>query len=74
MAARGNLTPGDGSAMARYASADQFVAMLRGGKRSDGTAVSAVMPFNSLRELNDTEAKALYAHLKRLPPVAAGNR
>jgi mono/diheme cytochrome c family protein len=69
-----NLTPGDGSAMARYANAGQFAAMLRTGKRPDGTAVSAVMPFSSLRELNDTEAQALFAHLKRLPPVPAGNR
>jgi mono/diheme cytochrome c family protein len=72
--AAANLTPGEGSAMARYANADQFVAMLRSGKRPDGTAVSAVMPFSSLREMNDTEAKALYAHLKRLAPVPAGNR
>jgi cytochrome c553 len=72
--AAANLTPGDGSAMTRYASADQFVAMLRSGKRPDGTAVSPVMPFTSLRELNDNDAKALYAHLKRLAPVAAGKR
>ena len=72
--AAANLTPGDGSAMTRYAGADQFVAMLRSGKRPDGTAVSPVMPFTSLRELNDNDAKALYAHLKRLAPVAAGKR
>ena len=72
--AAANLTPGDGSAMTRYAGADQFVAMLRSGKRPDGTAVSPVMPFTSLRELNDNDAKALYAHLKQLAPVAAGKR
>jgi len=72
--AAANLTPGDGSAMARYANADQFVAMLRSGKRPDGGAVSAVMPFESLRELSDTDAQALYLHLKSLPPVAAGMR
>ena len=48
--------------------------MLHTGKRPDGSAVSPVMPFGSLREMNDTEVKALYAHLKRLAPVAAGNR
>jgi mono/diheme cytochrome c family protein len=69
-----NLTPGEGSAMARYASAEQFMSMLRTGKRPDGTPVSAVMPFSSLRELNDTEAQALFAHLKQLAPMAAGNR
>jgi len=70
--AAANLTSGDGSAMARYASADQFVAMLRNGKRPDGGAISQVMPFESLRELNDTDAQALYLHLKALPPMAMG--
>jgi mono/diheme cytochrome c family protein len=72
--AAANLTPGEGSAMAGYADAQQFVAMLRTGKRPDGSAVSTVMPFSSLRELSDADARALYAHLKSLAPVAAGNR
>jgi mono/diheme cytochrome c family protein len=69
-----NLTPGEGSAMPRYASADQFVAMLRTGKRPDGSAIDKAMPFESLGALNDVDAKALYLHLKALPPVKAGNR
>jgi cytochrome c553 len=72
--AAANLTPGQGSAMAHYANAQEFIAMLRSGKRPDGSSVSAVMPFNSLRELKDTDAQALYAHLKTLEPVAAGHR
>ncbi|MEP6504615.1 MAG: c-type cytochrome, partial [Betaproteobacteria bacterium] len=72
--AAANLTPGTGSAVARYASAHQFRAMLRSGRRPDGTAVSEVMPFGSLRELDDQEVTALYAYLKELKPVAAGNR
>ena len=72
--AAANLTPGQGSAMARYANAQEFTAMLRTGKRPDGSPVSAVMPFNSLRELNDSDAQALYGHLKTLEPVAEGNR
>jgi mono/diheme cytochrome c family protein len=72
--AAANLTPGEGSAMARYASAEQFIAMLRTGRRPDGGEVSKVMPFTSLRELNEVDAKALYLHLKALPSVAAGNR
>jgi len=70
--AAANLTPGPGSAMPRYASAEQFMAMLRSGRRPDGSAVSAVMPFASLRALSDADARALYAHLQRLPPVPAG--
>ena len=68
-----NLTPGKGSALARYPDADQFIAMLRSGKRPDGTAV-AVMPFESLRELNDVDARAVYAYLKTVPARPFGQR
>lgn len=71
--AAANLTPGPGSAMGRYPDAASFVAMLRGGKRPDGSTI-AVMPFESLRELNDTDAQALYAYLKTVPALAAGHR
>jgi mono/diheme cytochrome c family protein len=69
-----NLTPGEGSAMPRYANAEQFVAMLRSGKRPDGSAIDKAMPFESLGALNDVDAQALYLHLKSLPAVKAGNR
>jgi hypothetical protein len=48
--------------------------MLRSGQRPDGSAISRVMPFESLQALNDTDAQALYLHLKALAPRAAGNR
>ncbi len=70
--AAANLTPGAGSAMARYADADAFAAMLRTGKRPDGSAVSPVMPFLALKELNDTDVRAIYLHLKSLPALATG--
>jgi mono/diheme cytochrome c family protein len=50
------------SAMARYPSAASFVSMLRTGKRPDGTAIQ-VMPFESLGQLSDTDAQALYLYL-----------
>lgn len=71
--AAANLTPGAGSAMVRYPDAASFVAMLRSGKRADGSAI-AVMPFDSLRELNDTDAQAVYAFLKTVPAKPAGQR
>ena len=40
--------------------------MLSSGKRPDGTAIT-VMPFESLRELNEVNAKAVYAYLKTVP-------
>lgn len=69
-----NLTPGAGSVMQRYASAEVFMAMLRSGKRPDGTAISSVMPFNSLKKMNDTDVRALHAYLQTLPPRPAGGR
>lgn len=71
--AAANLTPGAGSAMVRYPDAASFVTMLRSGKRPDGSAI-AVMPFDSLRELNDTDAQAVYAYLKTVPAKPAGQR
>lgn len=69
-----NLTPGAGSALARYGDEHQFVAMLRSGRRPDGSAVSAVMPFGSLRALDDQDTAALYRYLRTLPPYPAGQR
>ena len=69
-----NLTPGAGSAMPRYDTPEKFVAMLRTGKRPDASAVSGVMPFASLKNLNDTDVAAVYMYLKSLPPRAAGGR
>jgi mono/diheme cytochrome c family protein len=71
--AAANLTSGAGSAMARYTDADTFVAMLRSGTRPDGSSIK-VMPFESLRELNDTDAQALYTFLKTVPPLTFGQR
>ena len=68
-----NLTPGKGSVMTRYQDTDQFVAMLRSGKRPDGTAVT-VMPFESLRQLNDVDVQALHAYLKTVPAKPFGQR
>jgi mono/diheme cytochrome c family protein len=69
-----NLTPAQGGAMARYDRVDEFVAMMRTGKRPDGSEVSRVMPFMSLRTLNDTDLAAMYAFLKTLPARNPGQR
>jgi mono/diheme cytochrome c family protein len=63
-----NLTPGADSAMARYDDVDKFVGMMRTGKRPDGSDVSKVMPFMSLRNLNDIDLTAMHAYLKTLAP------
>ncbi len=61
-----NLTTGNGSVMVRYPTPDAFVAMMRSGKRPDGSAVSRVMPFATLAKMNDTDLRAIYAYLKTL--------
>ncbi len=61
------LVPGPGYVMGRYDTLEKFSAMMRGGKRPDGTMVNAVMPFASLRNLDDTDLGALYAYLTTSP-------
>lgn len=72
--AAANLTPGEGSALKTYPDDQAFLAMLRTGKRPDGSAVSTVMPFAALAAMNETDVRALYLHLKGLPPRPAGSR
>jgi len=67
------LVPGPGYVMGRYDTLEKFTAMMRAGKRPDGTPVSAVMPFATLRNLDETDLAALYASLttppsERTPP------
>jgi mono/diheme cytochrome c family protein len=61
------LRPGPGSALDRYPRAEPFLAMLKTGKRPDGSEVSKVMPFVSLKELSEVDARALYVYLRALP-------
>lgn len=58
------LAAGKDSAMARYADAKSFVAMMRSGRRPDGSAVSPVMPFAALKEMSDVDLEALFVYLK----------
>ncbi|MGE4242002.1 c-type cytochrome [Ramlibacter sp.] len=71
--AAANLTPGEGTAMTRYKDAAAFTAMMRSGKRPDGTAI-AVMPFESIGRMSDVDVQALYAYLKTVPAKPAGQR
>jgi mono/diheme cytochrome c family protein len=72
--AAANLTPGEGSALRRYPDAQAFKAMLRSGRRPDGSAVSPVMPFAALGRMNDVDIDALYVYLNSLEPRKAGAR
>lgn len=59
------LAPGEGSAMVRYPDAATFMRMMRSGKRPDGSPI-AVMPFESLSRLSDTDTQALHLYLASL--------
>jgi mono/diheme cytochrome c family protein len=69
-----NLTPGEGGVMPRYDTAEKFIAMMRSGKRPDGAEISKVMPFPSLKHLNDVDLNAMYAYLATVPARKAGER
>ena len=59
------LMPSEGSVPPRYASADAFVAMMRSGKRADGSSIG-VMPFASLKTMSDVDLRALHLYLQGL--------
>jgi len=48
---------------ARQADADSFVKMFKSGARPDGGKI-AMMPFESLAQVCDTDARALHLHPK----------
>jgi mono/diheme cytochrome c family protein len=66
--AAANLTPVPGGAMQAYRDSAVFAAMMRSGKRPDGSEIK-VMPFESLAELNDMEISAMYTYFRSLPPA-----
>ena len=69
--AAANLTPGPGSVMPVYADADAMLKMFRTGRRPDGSEVQ-VMPFGSLKNMSDTDVRALHLYLKTLAPQPKG--
>ena len=72
--AAANLTPGAGSAMPRYAQFEAFKAMMRSGKRPDGSAIDTAMPFATMAALDDTDLEALHLFLRQLPARELGSR
>jgi mono/diheme cytochrome c family protein len=65
-----NLTP---AGIGHYSEQD-FMNILRTGKRPDGTEVSPPMPWKLTKEMTDVEIQAIYAYLKTVPAKAYGNR
>lgn len=71
--AAANLTPGSESVMPRYDTPEKFVAMMHSGQRPDGSAVSRVMPFETLAVMSETDLRAVYAYLSTLAPRPHGS-
>jgi mono/diheme cytochrome c family protein len=69
--AAANLTPGSGTVMTSYPDAQSMLKLFKTGKRPDGSPVK-VMPFDSLREMSETDVKALHLYLQSLKPAAKG--
>jgi len=69
--AASRLAPGEGTVMARYPDAESMMRLFKTGKRPDGTPVQ-VMPFESLREISETDMRALHLYLRQLPPPTKG--
>jgi mono/diheme cytochrome c family protein len=62
-----DLRPVSNGPMRAYPDGKVFSEMLRTGKRPDGSEVSKVMPFLSLKEMKDVDVHALYLYLRSLP-------
>lgn len=59
------LRPGTGNAMPHYAEATALQQLFKTGRRADGSPVQ-VMPFEALRQLSDTDTRALHLYLQSL--------
>ena len=66
-----NLRPGAGAVLGAYPTGDDLKALFRTGRRPDGSPVK-VMPFESLREMSDTDVQALHLYLRSLGPLPPG--
>lgn len=71
--AAANLTPGEGGVLARYPDAESFARMMRSGRRTDGSRI-AVMPFEALAKMSDTDLHAMHLFLRTVEPRAMGSR
>ncbi|MGO4773927.1 hypothetical protein AB4084_00040 [Lysobacter sp. 2RAB21] len=50
---------------------EAFKAMMRSGRRPDGSAIDPAMPFATMAALDDTDRRALHLYLRQLPAKAA---
>jgi cytochrome c553 len=68
-----NLTPDAATGIGSWTEEDFFRA-IREGRRPDGSALNPEMPWPAFATMSDDELRALWLHLRRVPPLAEGNR
>lgn len=68
-----NLTPDMATGIGSWSEED-FIRAIREGKRPDGSSIDPSMPWKNFSRMTDTELKALYLFLHKLPPLPYGNR
>ncbi len=68
-----NITSDTSSGIGRWRKADFYTAM-RYGRRPNGTNIDTFMPWNTFKQMSDTELDALWAYLQTLPPRPSGGR
>jgi mono/diheme cytochrome c family protein len=64
-----NLTPDKQTGLGGWSQAD-IVTAITSGKRPDGRVLSPIMPWPALSQLSPSDAEAVAAYLKSLPPVS----
>ena len=65
-----NLTP---TALGLWTEAD-FVRAMREGRRPDGSAINPFMPWQSYKDMSDTELAALWMFIRSVPAKPYGNK
>lgn len=69
----GNLTPDADTGLGRW-SADDFWRALHNGRSKDGRLLYPAFPYPSYTQVTRTDADAIFAFLRSLPPVVQANR
>lgn len=64
-----NLTPDEATGLGRWSEAD-IVTAIQTGKRPDGRELAPIMPWRAFATLTKSDAQAIVAYLKSLPPVS----
>jgi mono/diheme cytochrome c family protein len=67
-----NITP-DATGLAGWTK-DDFYRVFREGKKRDGSAIDAFMPWQALGHFSDMELDAVWAYLQTVPPKPFGQR